>query len=177
MRDNKPWYEKMNIWVCIVAGIFAILGISVFDDKALFRDTDTGDRNVTLRDNEIGTGDQSPIVFGNNNIFNYGNTDSGSTSKNDSNEFSVVASYDMNTFQSSPSGIDVLVKAETSFSADHVTISGISDNAELKSTDMHGGRYEWNFRANFYIKGTYIVTVTAYDSEGESVSDEFTFKY
>lgn len=42
---------------------------------------------------------------------------------------------------------------------------------------MHGGRYEWHFTANFYINGTYTVTVTAYDSEGESVSDEFTFVY
>ena len=27
-RDNKPWYEKLNIWIGIIAGICTILGIS-----------------------------------------------------------------------------------------------------------------------------------------------------
>lgn len=30
---------------------------------------------------------------------------------------------------------------------------------------------------NVFIKGTYTVTVTAYNSEGESVSDEFIYVY
>ncbi len=91
--------------------------------------------------------------------------------------FSVVASYDMNTVQSSLIGIDILVKATTSFEADHVIISAISDETETEQIDMHGGKYEWYLKANFYIKGSYTVTITAYNSEGESVSDSFKFVY
>ncbi len=90
---------------------------------------------------------------------------------------SIVASYDMNTTQSSISGIDVLIKAKTSFPADYVTISSISDAGEVKAYNMHGGTYEWYFKANFYIKGTYTITVTAYNSDGESVSDSFEYIY
>ena len=96
----------------------------------------------------------------------------------ESDDFSVVASYDMDTVQSSIKGIDVLIKADTSFPADHVTISAISDIGEqYKPCDMHGGTYEWYFRANFYIKGTYAVTVTAYTADGQSVSDTFEYIY
>lgn len=92
----------------------------------------------------------------------------------------VIASYDMNTVQSYPSGIDVLIKAETSFPADHATIYAKPESGEITEDDilnMHGGKYEWYFKANFYIKGTYTVTITAYNSEVESVSDEFTYVY
>ena len=91
-------------------------------------------------------------------------------------DFSVVASYDMNTVQTSITGIDVLVKAETSFSADHVTISAISDEVN-ETFNMHGGTYEWYFIANFYVKGTYEITVTAYSPDGQNVSDTFTYVY
>lgn len=37
--------------------------------------------------------------------------------------------------------------------------------------------YKWQFVATFYIKGRYTVTITAYNSEGESVSDEFIYIY
>lgn len=102
---------------------------------------------------------------------------SGTKKPLDTDEFSVTASYDMNTPQTAIDGSNVLIKAKTSFPADCVTIEGISDNAKLNPTNMHGGLYEWQFIATFYIKGTYIVTITAYNSEGESVSDEFTFIY
>ena len=92
-------------------------------------------------------------------------------------DFSVTASYDPNTTQTSLTGIDIMVNAKTSFPADHVTISAISDGIEVEPMDMHGGTSEWYFKANFYIKGTYTVTVTAYDSEGEIVSDEFIYVY
>lgn len=95
----------------------------------------------------------------------------------ESDDFSVVAWYDMDTIQSSREGIDVLVKAKTSFPAAHVTISAISDENETIPADMHGGTREWYFKANFYIKGTYTITITAYNSEGESVSDKFTYVY
>lgn len=46
--------------------------------------------------------------------------------------FSVTASYDSNTPQTSTSGINILVKANTSLPAERVTISAISDNFEVK---------------------------------------------
>lgn len=101
----------------------------------------------------------------------------GVKSPSDTNELSVTASYDMNTPQTSIEGVNVLIEAETSFLADHVTISGMSDNAKLDPCDMHGGEYKWQFVAKFFIKGTYTVTITAYNSEGESVSDKFTYVY
>ena len=89
----------------------------------------------------------------------------------------MTASYSINTPQTAIDGVNVLIEAETSFPADYVTISGVSDSSELKPTDMHGGLYKWQFVATFYIKGTYTVTVIAYNSDGESVSDEFTYVY
>lgn len=93
------------------------------------------------------------------------------------NEFSINTSYDMETTQISFTGIDVMIKAETSFSAEYVTITAVSNSGEKKSFDMYGGSVDWYFKANFYEKGTYTITVTAYDSDGKGVSDEFTFKY
>lgn len=102
---------------------------------------------------------------------------SGVKSSSSTDELSVTASFDMNTPQTSVEGVNVLIEAETSFPADHVTISGISDNAKLDPCDMHGGEYKWQFVATFYIKGNYTVTITAYNSEGVCVSDKFTYVY
>lgn len=33
--DDKPWYEKIYIWIGIISGIFVILGINIFGDKSL----------------------------------------------------------------------------------------------------------------------------------------------
>ena len=49
-----------------------------------------------------------------------------------SDEFSVTVSYDPNTSQTSPCGVNILVKAETSFPAEHVTISATSDEFEVE---------------------------------------------
>lgn len=92
-------------------------------------------------------------------------------------DFSVTASYSMNTPQTSIEGVNVLVEAETLFPADRVTISAISDENEVEPMEMHGGLYKWQFVATFYIKGRYTVTITAYNSEGESVTDEFVYIY
>ena len=188
MKDKKSWYEKASIWITIVVGICGILGISIFGSKSLLKNNETGNAAVSFENNEISMGDQSAVIIGDNNTFNYGNVESDDTTRDKSNElstsetddFSVTASYDMNTVQGSLSGIDVLIKAETSFPADHVTISAKSDDSEITDNDifdMHGGAHEWYFKANFYIKGTYTVIVTAYNSEGESVSDEFIYVY
>lgn len=183
MKDNKSWYEKIGIWVGIVAGICAILGFSVLGGKSIFKGNKADDTSINFENNEIG--DQSTVIIGDGNTIHYGDADSenieNSQSDNlpvaDTDEFSVSASYDPNTTQTSLTGIDIMVKAETSFPADHVTISAISEDIEVEPMDMHGGSSEWYFKANFYIKGTYTVTITAYNFEGESVSDEFTFVY
>lgn len=177
MKDNKPWYEKVSIWITIVAGLCAILGISIFGDKSLFKDNKSADSSIDFENNEIEMGDQSAIIIGDNNTFNYGTPDSNSTQASDANKFSVTASYDMNTIQSSLTGIDVMINATTSLPAEHVTITAVSDTKEYEPFDMHGGTCDWYFRANFYEEDNYTITVTAYGSDGAIASDEFIFKY
>lgn len=182
MKDKKPWYENVSIWITIIAGICAILGISVFGNKSIFKDHKADDTSINFENNEIG--DRSTVIMGDGNTINYGGADSEDMEKSQSDdslaenpdEFSVTASYDPNTPQTSASGVNILVNAKTSFPAEYVTISAASDKFEVEK-DMHGGKYEWHFTANFYIKGTYIVTVTAYSSEGEKVSDSFEYVY
>ena len=176
MKDNKPWYEKVSIWITIIAGICAILGISIFGDKSLFNNN-TDETSIDFENNEIEMGDQSAIIIGDNNTFNYGTTDSNAIQPSGVDEFSVTATYDMNTFQSSSSGIDVMINATTSLPAEHVTITAVSDTKEYEPFDMHGGTCDWYFRANFFEEGNYTITVTAYDFDGAIESDEFTFKY
>lgn len=84
-KNDKRWYEKINIWVTIIASACAILGLSVFDNKALFEDDNADDATVILKENEINTGDQSPIVIGDKNIYNYGNI----VLKDESNKLSI----------------------------------------------------------------------------------------
>ena len=38
MNDEKPWYEKLGIWIGIIASVFTILGITIFSDKSLIKD-------------------------------------------------------------------------------------------------------------------------------------------
>lgn len=142
MKDNKPLYEKVSIWITIIASICAILGISIFGDKSLFKNNNTNETSIDFENNEIEMGDQSAIIIGDNNTFNYGTTDSNAIQPSDSDEFSVVASYDMNTFQSSSSGIDVMINATTSLPAEYVTITAVSDTKEYEPLDMHGGTYD-----------------------------------
>ena len=179
-QNNKLWYDKVGVWVGIIAGICTIFAF-IYN---LNSSAHTNPNTTTSGINENVVGDEAAIIVGNNNTINYKNNDQNSSQNfqtNDSSiskgdDFSVVASYDIDTVQSSVQGIDVLIKAETSFSAEYVTISAISDEAN-EMFDMHGGTYEWYFKANFYKKGTYTITITAYNSDGESVSDEFTYVY
>ena len=200
MKNNKPWYEKIYIWIGIVAGIFAILGVSVFDNISLSKNTKANDEAVNYESDENEPNSIDLDIDGNKNVIIAGdiggdiNINKETLSESvaspedetlefegtESDEYSVTTTYDMNTSQTSLSGIDIMVKAKTSFSADHVTISAKPDDGEITDDDiynMHGGTYEWYFKANFYIKGKYTVKVTAYNSEGESVSDEFIYVY
>ena len=177
MKDNKPRYKKFNILIEIIAAICTISGFSIFGGKSLFKDNKTDDTSINFENNDVKIGDQSAVVIGNNNTFNYGITASDTFQSSNIDEFSVTASYDINTAQTAIDGVNVLIEAETTFPADKVTISAISSDNKVKPMDMHGGLYKWQFVATFYIRGTYTVIITAYDSDGESVSDEFIYVY
>lgn len=71
MKDNKPLYEKIYIWIGIVAGICAILGISAFGGLSLLDNSETHDIAINLESNE--TDDQSPIIQGGSNNITYNN--------------------------------------------------------------------------------------------------------
>lgn len=71
MKDNKPLYEKIYIWIGIVAGICAILGISAFGGLSLLDNSDAHDVTINLESNE--TDDQSPIIQGDSNNITYNN--------------------------------------------------------------------------------------------------------
>lgn len=173
MNSYKPWYEKISIWITIIAGICAIITF-------VYSISSTNDSNSDIiknSNNEINTGDQSTIIIGDNNTINNESDNADNIKEFETEEFSVTVSYDPNTPQTSQSGVNILVNAETSFPAERVTISATSDDNKTKIMDMHGGKYEWHFTANFYIKGTYTVTVTAYDFEGKKTFDSFEYVY
>lgn len=183
MNNQKPWYEKISIWIGIFAGVCTILAF-VFSLLSIPKLNTASINDQVENNNEIdnsfnGDKNNNIVINGvNNGDINIGtDTIAESNEFSEQDEFSVNATYNMNTPQTASDGVNVLIEAETSFPADYVTISGVSDNSKLEPTDMHGGLYEWQFVATFYIKGTYTVTVTAYNSDGESVSDEFVYVY
>ena len=95
----------------------------------------------------------------------------------ESDTFSVIASHQKNPIQISADGIDVLITATTSFPAERAIISSISNENVEKTFNMDGYANNWWFNANFYIKGTYTITITAYSSDGQTASDTFTYTY
>lgn len=176
--SKKPWYEKAGTWITIAASICTILGVSVFGNVLLSKNGSESNTKFDFESADITVASGGTLIIGgtSNEVKNHIEINDTNLTP-ESEEFKVVASYDMNTVQSSIEGIDVIIKAETSFSAEYVTISAISDELETAPINMHGGTYNWYFNANFYIKGTYTIIITAYNSEGESVSDEFTYIY
>lgn len=50
MKDNKPWYEKVGIWIGIISGVFAILGFSIFGNKSLIKDSEKPNTEVKSED-------------------------------------------------------------------------------------------------------------------------------
>jgi len=88
MKNKKPLYEKIYIWIGIIAGIFAILGISVFGDTSLLNNKNESGTISNFENNEIS--DQSPIFTGNGDnkvIYNnyYIDSLSGSIASSESN--------------------------------------------------------------------------------------------
>ena len=51
MNNHKLWYEKISIWIGIVAGVCAILGISVLDNISLFKNTESDTEIINYESN------------------------------------------------------------------------------------------------------------------------------
>lgn len=81
MKDNKPWYEKISIWITIIASICTISGISVFGGQSLLEFSNNEKTYTNLKND---TDDQQLIAFDNNNTLNYENTNSSNVSKKES---------------------------------------------------------------------------------------------
>ncbi len=47
MNNKKTWYEKASIWVTLISGICAILGVSIFGGRSLINSEDTAAENVS----------------------------------------------------------------------------------------------------------------------------------
>lgn len=133
---------------------------------------------------EINAGNQSVSIIGDNNTIYYGDASqdniqdsksNGSTPESD--DLTVVVSHYIAPTQISEEGIDEIVTAITNFPAERVIISAVSDGNAGDTYNMHGSEYNWYFDANFYIKGTYTVTITAYSTDGQSVTDVFEYTY
>lgn len=52
MENNKPWYERINIWITIIAGICTILGISIFGNISFVEDVNDRDSFINSENNE-----------------------------------------------------------------------------------------------------------------------------
>lgn len=52
MKNNKPWYERINIWITIIAGICTILGISIFGNISFVEDVNDRDSFINSENNE-----------------------------------------------------------------------------------------------------------------------------
>ena len=91
-------------------------------------------------------------------------------------EFSVSASYQL--VSSVVTDENVSIRAYTNSEADHVTVEAKSDEFLATTYSMRSAdKKNWIFPANFYIKGTYTVTIRAYDRDGNMASDAFTVTY
>lgn len=134
---------------------------------------------------EVNVENQSVGIIGDNNtVIYYGDTSydniqdvESNDSMSESDRLKAVASHYIAPIQTSEDGIDEIVTAVTNFPAERVTISAQSDGNIGDTYNMYGSEYNWYFIANFYIKGTYIVTITAYSSDGQSASDVFEYTY
>lgn len=67
----KTIYEKIGIIIGIFAGVCTILGISVFSVFNNTKNDKDDNQSIDFENNEINLGDQSPIIIGNENTFNY----------------------------------------------------------------------------------------------------------
>ena len=52
MKDKKPLYEKISICISIIVGICGILGISVFGNISLFKNTGSDAKNINYKSDD-----------------------------------------------------------------------------------------------------------------------------
>ena len=93
-------------------------------------------------------------------------------------EFSVSASYQ--AIRNPLTTENVTICAYTSGEADYVTVVAVPLSNSVPTETFYMRSYDkqnWKFPAEFYIKGTYKVTVCAYDRNGNMCSDMFTVTY
>ncbi|MBD5444628.1 MAG: hypothetical protein HDR29_03660 [Lachnospiraceae bacterium] len=65
MKDNKQWYEKLSIWIAIIAGICGILGISVFDNRSLFKNAEADSEIINYESDDKKDNNDNTIEDGN----------------------------------------------------------------------------------------------------------------
>ena len=90
MKDNKAWYEKLGIWIGIVAGISTILGISIFGDNFWAEDGETNINEINFQNNEVES--FSGNVIGDINTSDYNNIQNV-----DSNNTYIENKYNLNS--------------------------------------------------------------------------------
>lgn len=89
MKDNKPWYEKIEIWISIVAGVFTILGISILGNNFLAEDAETNVNNINFENSEVEN--FSGNIFNDINTIDYSNIENV-----DSNNTYIENQYNIN---------------------------------------------------------------------------------
>lgn len=85
MKDDKPWYEKVGIWIGIIAGILTILGIG---NNALVNDDKTNIDEINLKNSKVET-------FS-GNIISHDNIVYSNTQDVDLNNFYIENQYNIN---------------------------------------------------------------------------------
>ena len=89
MNNNKPWYEKLSIWIGIVGGVFTILGISIFGNNFLAEDSETNINEINFENSEVE--DFSGNIIGDINTIDYSNIENV-----DSNNTYIENQYNIN---------------------------------------------------------------------------------
>lgn len=93
--NKKPWDEKLGIWVGIIAGIFGILGISIFGGRALVKYySEKPDKNIQTN------------IKGDNNTVN--NTINNTVNNNVDNIVNTVVNKNSNEFKETNNANDII---------------------------------------------------------------------
>lgn len=70
MKNNKPWNERISIWITIIAGICTILGISIFGNISFVEDDNDRDSFINSESNEQPEGKGETLQDESNNFNN-----------------------------------------------------------------------------------------------------------